>query len=271
MKNSALALCAVLLLASASGLKADEVTLDCVAEPAQRVEIGSPVTGLLAAVTVSRGVEVEKGQILARLDSAVEEANVALATAQANAREALEAQRTRLTLAETGLQRARQLVNSGSVSKSRVEELEATVEIGRRDYETELHRLRLAAIELQRQEALLSRQAIRSPIDGYVLEQKLSAGEFVRQDSPIMTLVQTDPLHVEAYAPVALWERLSLGDSAVVLLDRPEKTRLDATVSVIDPVFDAASGTFGIRLALPNPENRLPAGQRCQVLLNFPS
>ena len=82
MKIFAPALCAALLFASTSGLTADEVTLDCVAEPAQRVQIGSPVTGLLAAVEVSRGAQVAKGQILARLDSAVEEANVALATAR---------------------------------------------------------------------------------------------------------------------------------------------------------------------------------------------
>jgi hypothetical protein len=38
-----------------------------------------------------------------------------------------------------------------------------------------------------------------------------------------------------------------------------------ATVTVVDEVFDAASGTFGVRLKLPNPELRLPAGVRCRI------
>jgi len=38
---------------------------------------------------------------------------------------------------------------------------------------------------------------IRSPIRGIVTERLMSAGEFVRQDSAIFTLVQLDPLYVE--------------------------------------------------------------------------
>jgi hypothetical protein len=34
---------------------------------------------------------------------------------------------------------------------------------------------------------------------------------------------------------------------------------------VVDPVIDAASGTFGVRLELPNSDYRLPAGLRCKV------
>jgi hypothetical protein len=34
---------------------------------------------------------------------------------------------------------------------------------------------------------------------------------------------------------------------------------------VIDPVIDAASNTFGVRLILPNPGNRIPAGVRCAM------
>jgi hypothetical protein len=38
-----------------------------------------------------------------------------------------------------------------------------------------------------------------------------------------------------------------------------------ARVTVVDHVFDAASGTIGIRLEIPNPEFSLPAGLKCQV------
>jgi hypothetical protein len=34
---------------------------------------------------------------------------------------------------------------------------------------------------------------------------------------------------------------------------------------VVDRVFDASSGTFGVRLELPNPNGAIPAGVRCKV------
>lgn len=40
-----------------------------------------------------------------------------------------------------------------------------------------------------------------------------------------------------------------------------------ARVTVVDRVVDAASGTFGVRLALPNPGHRIPAGLKCKVRL----
>jgi len=38
-----------------------------------------------------------------------------------------------------------------------------------------------------------------------------------------------------------------------------------AKIEVVDRMLDAASGTFGVRLRLPNPGNRIPAGVKCKV------
>ena len=261
----------MLSLLAASAARAEEMTFDCVAEPTQRVQVGSPVTGLLASVLVGRGDRVEPGEVVAKLESKVEEANVQLATAQAGAEEAMQAQQTRLNLAEADLGRSLKLVHSGSVTVSKVEELQARAEIARRDLETEKRKLLLAKIELGRQQAMLDRQSIRSPIRGFVTLQSLHGGEFVRQDSPIMTIVQIDPLHVEAYIPVALWGKIIKGTQAQVILDQPDHAQRDARVVIIDRVFDATSGTFGVRLELPNPGDLIPAGQRCKVRFNIPT
>ncbi|MGB3645626.1 MAG: efflux RND transporter periplasmic adaptor subunit [Mesorhizobium sp.] len=270
MKPVASLATALLLLAPAIA-SAETMTFDCVAEPAQRVQIGTPVTGLLAAVEVGRGTRVQPGDVVARLESTVEEANVALAKAQADADEAVRAQQTRLALAEADLARSKKLAVSGSVSVSKVQELEATVEIAKRDLDTEQRKTLLAKIELQRQQALLDRQSIRSPIKGFVADQSLRAGEFVRQDSPIMTIVQIDPLFVETYVPVALWGKITVGSQGSVVLDQPDRQSRNAQVTVVDKMFDAASGTFGVRLELPNPDDLIPAGQRCQVDFDVPA
>ncbi len=270
MKPVASLATALLLLAPALA-SAETMTFDCVAEPAQRVQIGTPVTGLLASVEVGRGTRVQPGDVVARLESTVEEANVALAKAQADADEAVRAQQTRLALAEADLARSKKLAVSGSVSVSKVQELEATVEIAKRDLDTEQRKTLLAKIELQRQQALLDRQSIRSPIKGFVADLSLRAGEFVRQDSPIMTIVQIDPLFVETYVPVALWGKITVGSQGSVVLDQPDRQSRNAQVTVVDKMFDAASGTFCVRLELPNPDDLIPAGQRCQVDFDVPA
>ena len=39
-----------------------------------------------------------------------------------------------------------------------------------------------------------------------------------------------------------------------------------ARVTVVDKLIDAASGTLGVRLQLPNPNNKIPAGIKCSVV-----
>src|SRR5690606_2338082 len=90
-------------------------------------------------------------------------------------------------------------------------------------------------------------------------------------DSPIMTIVQIDPLFVETYVPVALWGKITVGSQGSVVLDQPDKQSRKAWVTVVDKMFDAASGTFGVRLELPNPDDLIPAGQRCQVEFDVPA
>ena len=53
---------------------------------------------------------------------------------------------------------------------------------------------------------------------------------------------------------------------------RPEgngQTGYPARVTVVSPVADSASGTFGVRLEMPNPNNALPAGLGCTVDFQF--
>jgi hypothetical protein len=69
---------------------------------------------------------------------------------------------------------------------------------------------------------------------------------------------------VEVVMPVEYYQKLNLGIGAEVA---PEGLglRRTATVKVIDRMFDAASGTFGVRLELQNHDHAIPGGLRCKV------
>ena len=106
---------------------------------------------------------------------------------------------------------------------------------------------------------------VRSPVDGVVVERLLMPGEYRNEQSPIITLAQVNPLRVEVFIPTALYGQVYVGQAAEVSPEAPVGGMHPATVAVVDRVLDAASGTFGVRLELPNPELRLPAGIRCKV------
>jgi RND family efflux transporter MFP subunit len=256
---------AVALLLAAAPAAAQDGAVDCVIEPSRTLRIGSPVTGIVAAVEVERGDRIRRGQVLARLESSVEEATLALARARAGSNAEVDARRARLEQTRSELARAASLHDRAVVSTQRIEELRATSQIAASDFAlAELNR-RMAQLEAARAEAMLEQRTIRSPVDGVVVARNLGAGEYIHFENHIVGVAQLDPLHVEAFLPVRLHGRVGIGTRATVRPDPPVGGSYAAEIRVLDQVFDAASGTFGVRLHLPNPDLALPGGARCKV------
>jgi len=130
--------------------------------------------------------------------------------------------------------------------------------------QAELNNRRLADLELQRTTAEVALRTIKSPVNGVVVERFMNPGEFPKQEK-ILKIAQIDPLRVEVYAPVAMLGKIAVGMTAHVKPEAPLTGEYAAKVTVVDRVVDAASGTFGVRLELPNPELKLPAGLKCSV------
>ncbi len=130
--------------------------------------------------------------------------------------------------------------------------------------QAELTNRRLADLELQRTSAEVALRTIKSPVNGVVVERFMHPGEFPKQEK-ILKIAQIDPLRVEVYAPVGMLGKIAVGMSAFVKPEAPITGEYTAKVTVVDRVVDAASGTFGVRLELPNHELKLPAGLKCTV------
>ena len=123
---------------------------------------------------------------------------------------------------------------------------------------------RLAMLELNRAMALLNLRTIRSPINGVVMDRLLSPGELARQ-TPVMKLAQVDPLRVEVYAPLSLLGKLKTGMKADVRPEGKGQPTYQALIVVVNRVVDSASGTFGVRLEMPNANKAIAAGLACTV------
>lgn len=80
-----------------------------------------------------------------------------------------------------------------------------------------------------------------------------------------MKIAQINPLNVEVILPVTMLGKVKKGMGGVIKPEAPSGVTYRANVVIVDPVVNAASGMFGVRLELPNPESRIPAGVKCQV------
>ena len=120
-------------------------------------------------------------------------------------------------------------------------------------------------MELKRAIEVVKRMKIRSSVKGVVVERFLSPGEYI-ENQPILELAQIDPLNVEVILPVDMLGTVREGMIAEVKPEAPMSGTYSATVTIVDRVIDAASGTFGVRLEIPNPEHLIPPGLKCKVV-----
>ncbi len=213
--------------------------LDCLLEPHMVVSVGSPVDGVLEQVMVDRGDVVRKGQVVARLRSGVESASVELA-------------KSRVEFGRRKVERNEALFEKQLISAQERDEM--------------VTEARLHEAELKKDTEVLKLRTIHSPIDGVVVERRLAPGELIRSDkSVVLRLAQINPLNVEVVAPADLFGSIRLGATGNVSLKPLLPGAYPAKVVVVDKLIDAASGTFGLRLQLPNPNHRIPAGIKCSV------
>lgn len=259
----AMGIAAGLAVLVANGTTAAE--FDCVMDPAVTVQVGSPVTGLLEEVMIARGQHVAKDEVIARLRSDMEDAAIRLIELQAANEDEIAANQVRLDLAESRMARISELSSRGVATQEQFDEVNAAVGVATRELALARIRRDVLALELERARTARDQKIVRSPIDGLVIERSMFGGEFVTQESHIATIAQLDPLHVEAFLPVSMYPSVATGKLAVVRPNAPVGGTYKAEIIVVDQVFDPASSTFGIRLALPNPDATLPAGHRCTL------
>jgi len=241
-------------------------SLGCLIEPNVVVTVSSPVDGIVETVTVDRGDIVKQGQVLATLESSVEEAVVAIAKAKTELEAGVRNGQARTEHGKRKLQRIQELYKKGNISVHELEEAELEKNLAEVSLLDAIENKRLASLEFQRASAALALRTIKSPVTGVVVERMVSPGDFRNNiENKILKLAQIDPLRVEVFVPVSMLKQIAVGMKAEVLPEPPHSTAQIAQVTVVDRVVDAASGTFGVRLSVKNPGYKLPAGLKCKV------
>lgn len=220
----------------------------------REVEIRARVSGILQKRTYVEGSEVEKGQLLFRIDPAPFEAALAQAKAL-------------MVQTERDWGRVSDLYREKAVSSREYDE-------ARSAYEQARAALKTAQINLDY-------TTVTAPITGVTSKEGLSEGSLVTADSSLLTRVtQLDPLYVEFAYPDsdAISQRMDIASGALTL---PEDGKLRAeihfgdgtvypeegVIDFTDSIIDAQTGSVRARAVVPNNGNNILPGLFVRVVV----
>jgi membrane fusion protein (multidrug efflux system) len=156
----------------------------------EEAKVAAGAAGKVVSTSVERGSVVRKGAILAKLDARALGAQAEEAAAQV---ESLKAQETQ---AKLDCQRTDQMFQKGAISKADYDKSRTQCETSKWSVSAAEARKTLTAEALRDTE-------IRAPFSGMIVERFVTAGEYVRPDSPVVSLVDVDALRVELTVPEA--------------------------------------------------------------------
>jgi membrane fusion protein (multidrug efflux system) len=156
----------------------------------EEAKVAAGAAGKVLATHVERGSVVRKGAVLVKLDSRAVAAQADEAAATVHSLKAQQAQ------AELDCARNDQLFKKGAISKAEYDKSQTQCQTTKWSVSAAEARKSLTAEALRDTE-------IKAPFSGMIVERFVTAGEYVRPDSPVVTLVDTDNLRVELTVPEA--------------------------------------------------------------------
>lgn len=218
-------------------------------EPLRRVKPGTKLLGRIEAVPVREGDRVERGQVLARLESRDLEA------ARQQAEAALAMAFAQLANARVHHERMEDLHGRGSVTDKAREDAATGFEVAQAAVTQAEANLAAARVNL-------GYATVASPISGWVVAKRVEAGDMTAPGAPLFTIEDLSRVKIEVDVPEAEVTGLAEGGHATVeILGR----RAAATIDRIVPAGDPASRTFAVQILLDNPDGALKSGMFARV------
>ncbi len=232
----------------------------------QQATVSSKVTGKVVEVLVEEGMRVEQGQVLARLDDTTEQAQLALAKAQAqSSRARLEEIKAALRNALLDRDRFRDLANRGVASQSSLDSAEATYDQLAASLETGRESVKVAERSIGLAEDALSNMTITAPFSGMVVSKNAQPGEMISPISAgggftrtgICTIIDTNSLEIEVDVNEAYIQRVKAGQRVSATLDAYPEWQIPSEVIAIIPTADRQKATVKVRIGFIERDERI--------------
>ncbi len=169
--------------------------------------------------------------------------------------------------AEQRHKRARSLVDQGIASQSDLDAAVARYKSAQATYDSTLYQTRNLVSEVERTKAMLDMQrkklrdtSVRAPFNGYVKERQVTVGQYVRVNTPLITLVKVDPIRLRLEIPERMAPWVKTGQMVDVLLEAFEGRTFQGKIWRISPTVDQSKRTFIVEALIQNPSGALKPG-----------
>lgn len=219
--------------------------------PLSQTTIKAKVGGELLEVRVREGQAVSKGEVLARIDTRNQQAQVA------SQRAGLEKAKADLAIAKLNLDNNRRLLERNFIAQNVLDTSQST-------FDAAVAGVKLAEAQLRLAEIGLQDSVVRAPFAGIISRRLAEPGEKVSSDSPLLGLVDLTQLELQASAPASEIPTVKPGQKAQVRVDGYGDQRFEATVARINPATEQGSRSILIYLSLDNSAGLLRGGMFAQ-------
>ena len=210
---------------------------------AQGVMVSPEIAGTVSEIAFESGAVVQQGDLLVRLNTASEAAQLQAAEAQVD-------------LARLSAERARQLRTDKTVSQAELDSAEAT--------------LKQSLANADSIRATMDKKTIRAPVAGRRGLRLVNLGEQVEAGKAIVSLQSSSPMFVDFSLPQQNLSQLAAGLKVVATTDTYPGKIFTGTVAAINPDLDTASRSIRVRAQFENADERLHGGMFVQVAVSLP-
>jgi membrane fusion protein (multidrug efflux system) len=202
------------------------------------VVIGSELPGTVREIFFDSGGVARSGAVLVKLDTSVEEAQLAAAVADA-------------TLARQGLDRARRLRKSDYTTAA--------------DIDAQESRFKQAEAAVAALRATIAKKTIRAPFDGRLGIRQVELGQVLSPGTPLVSLQSIDPIYAEFYLPQQTLSDLHRGMPTRLSTDAFPGKDWQGEISTVNPEVDLATRNVRVRATFANPGALLLPGMFANV------
>jgi membrane fusion protein (multidrug efflux system) len=223
-------------------------------KPNEEVIVSSEVDGIVKNLRVNEGSPVSKGMVLVEIN----ETDYRLEVNRADA--ALRQSEASLANAKLEYERKATLYKEELVTKQQFDDISARMALA----DGELDRAK-ASLSLAKEK--LSKTKIYSPLGGIVREKRLTKGDYVRNGSQLLWIVQTDPLKLSFTVPEKDMGKLKIGQDVLFKVDTYPDTEFKGRLGTIYPSLEEKTRTLQVEALVPNHDNRLKPGLFAKVTL----
>ncbi len=250
------------------------------------VTVSSEAEGRVEQVMADVGDRVSKGQALARVSPVefqltVDQQQAALRQARArlglsendgdlkDTRQAAEVKKAAadLTDAEQKYKRAQSLLETGVIPRQQYDEAEARYKAARATYDLAAQQVENLRASMQQTQVALSLAnkrlrdtQIRAPFAGHVKSREVTVGQYLKVQTPVMTIVNVDPLRARLNVPEKMSPWVRVGREVKLSLEAFPDREFTGRISRINPSVDEKNRTFEIEALVANRSGELKPG-----------